>query len=423
MVRVALFVLVVTYTCWGASLDAWGENWPRFRGPNGTGVAAAQFPHQWTSADYSWKTELPGIGHSSPVIWGSQLFIQSADPDSATRYLVSVSTTDGSIMWKQEFPSAPFPIHTRSSFASTTPAVDEERVYAAWASPTDTHLVALDHRGKIVWQRELGPLSCQHGFGCSPIVVDDLVILNLSQEPAKENADAATPGPSQILAVDRRTGETRWTTPRESKVMSYSVPCLHPRGDGQWDLIGCSTAEGIFALDPLSGAPRWSLPVFEMRTVSSPLSVDGLLIGTTGSGGGGNYVVALRPGESPAVAYHVRKQAPYVPTPVAKDGYLYLWSDKGIVTCVRAADGNPLWQERIGGNYSGSPIIAGDALYCIDEEGVVVVLAAAPEFAVLGRIPLEEASRSTPAVGDGKMFFRTYSHLFALSSEKTNGSR
>lgn len=411
-----IFLVAIWFCC---SLDATkAEDWTRFRGPNGSGVSTASFAYQWTDADYAWKAELPGVGHSSPVIWGSQLFIQSAQPDSATRYVVSLNTSDGVIRWKREFPSSPFPIHTRSSFASTTPAVDEERVYVAWASPTETHLMALDHQGQTVWQRELGPLLCQHGFGSSPIVVDDLLIVNLSQEPPKENSDEVTPGPSQILAVDRRTGETRWSTPRESKVMSYSVPCLHPRAGGEFDLIGCSTAEGIFALDPHTGAVRWSVPVFEMRTVSSPVSVDGLVIGTTGSGGGGNYVVAVRTGESPSVAYHVRKQAPYVPTPVAKNGLLFLWSDKGIVTCVRAADGSQLWQERIGGNYSGSPIIAGEALYCIDEEGTVVVLAASEQFALLGRTPLGEASRSTPAVGDGRIYFRTYSHLFALSTEK-----
>ena len=125
----------------------------------------------------------------------------------------------------------------------------------------------------------------------------------------------------------------------------------------------------------------------------------------------------MKPGPNPSLVYEVRKQAPYVPTPVAKDGKVFLWSDKGIVTCIRSTDGEQVWQQRVGGNYSGSPIIAGNQLYCIDEDGVVVVLAAAEEFALLGKTALGEASRSTPAVAGGRLYLRTYTHLFSVGGE------
>ncbi len=153
-----------------------------------------------------------------------------------------------------------------------------------------------------------------------------------------------------------------------------------------------------------------------MRTVSSPVVAGDLVLGTTGSGGGGNYLVAVRPDPEPEVAYRITTQAPYVPTPVVKDDLVFLWYDKGIVSCIRAADGERVWQKRIGGNFSGSPVIAGDRLFCIDDDGVVVVLAASEQFALLARNPLGEPSRSTPAISQGRMYVRTESQLLAIGS-------
>ena len=162
------------------------------------------------------------------------------------------------------------------------------------------------------------------------------------------------------------------------------------------------------------------LPAFP---ASSPILAGDLVLGTTGSGGGGNYVVAVRPGkkvgDKPDVAYEVRKEAPYVPTPVAKGDLLFLWSDKGIVTCVDAKSGEQVWQKRVTGNYSGSPIRVADKLYCMDEAGTVVVIAADREFQEFGRVPLNEESRSTPAVSGGRMYLRTISHLYSLGGKST----
>ena len=243
----------------------------------------------------------------------------------------------------------------------------------------------------------------------------DLVILSLQQR--KPDRDGPSTASSSIVAVDRKSGEIRWQTERLSEVVSYAVPCIYTPPTGDPELICMSTAHGIFSLDPESGEENWAIDVFDKRTVSSPIVVDGLILGTTGSVAGGNYVVAVQPEPSPELAYEIRRQAPYVPCPVAKDGLLYLWSDKGIVTCVRAATGEQIWQQRVGGNYSGSPIIAGDHLYCIDEDGVVVVLAAAEEFKLLGKNPLGEGSRSTPAVADHRLYLRTFSHLVSIGGK------
>ena len=410
--------MTLLFLAWTAgvlqSLDA--NEWSRFRGPNGSGVApTTEIPAKWTEADYNWRVELPGEGHSSPVIWDDRVFLLSADPETATRYVLCLGVQTGEERWSREFTSESHKIHTRNTFASATPAVDADHVYVAWSTPEKTSFIAFDHEGEIKWDLDLGPFASRHGFGTSPIVFRDLVILSLQQR--KPDRDGPSTASSSIVAVDRKSGEIRWQTERLSEVVSYAVPCIYTPPTGDPELICMSTAHGIFSLDPESGEENWAIDVFDKRTVSSPIVVDGLILGTTGSGAGGNYVVAVQPEPSPELAYEIRRQAPYVPCPVAKDGLLYLWSDKGIVTCVRAATGEQIWQQRVGGNYSGSPIIAGDHLYCIDEDGVVVVLAAAEEFKLLGKNPLGEGSRSTPAVADHRLYLRTFSHLVSIGGK------
>jgi outer membrane protein assembly factor BamB len=180
-----------------------------------------------------------------------------------------------------------------------------------------------------------------------------------------------------------------------------------------------STGEGLFAVNPSNGNTNWAQKVFSMRTISSPQLVSGLIFGTTGSGQGGNYIVALRPGKEPEVAYEIKKEAPYVPTPVALGNLLFLWSDKSIVTCINADDGSKVWQQRVPSvGVSGSPIRIADKIYCVDEAGVVFVIAAAGEFKELGRMELKEECRSTPAVSDGVLYIRTLSKLYSIGGAK-----
>ena len=411
-----LSLLLLTIVCTSAS----AQDWTRFRGPNGSGVSDAKtIPATWTENDYNWVTKLPGIGHSSPVLWGDKIFLLSAEPDSATRYVLCLSASDGSVLWQREYPGEPHHLHARSSYASCTPAVDAEQVYVAWSDPQHTLLRALDHKGNEVWSQDFGPWVSQHGFGTSPIVYDDLVIIGCSQEPSKR-ADSAEPKGSFIVAVDKKSGEIRWRTDRTVDTTSYSVPCVRKNDKGVDELVFLSTAEGFFALDPKTGRENWSMKAFKMRTVSSPVMVGDLIFGTTGSGGGGNYVVAMRPGSTPEIVYEIKKEAPYVPTPIATgDGRLVLWSDKGIVTCVDAASGKQVWQKRVGGvGYSGSPVRVDDKIYCVDEAGTVVVLSAGEQYEELGRVDLKEECRTTPAIADGRMYVRTVSHLYSIGGKK-----
>lgn len=393
------------------------QEWTRFHGPNGSGESeASTIPAAWTEKDINWKVKLPGIGHASPVLWGDKIFVFSADPQTATRYVQCISAGDGSEIWTREYPGVKHHLHTNSSFASATPAVDAERVYLAWSDPEFTRLMALDHAGHEQWTINLGPWVSQHGFGSSPMLYGDLVVVHCSQEDS-QGTDPRQPRESFIVAVDRSTGDIRWKTPRKIVSASYSVPCVRKNEAGQDELVCSSQAEGIFALDPKTGRELWSVPTaFTMRTVSSPLLVNGLIFGSTGKGAGGHYVVAVRPGQRPEVEYEIRRDAPYVPTSVARGHLLFLFEDRlGHVSCVDTTSGEIVWsQPRVGKAFFGSPVRAGDKLFCVDTDGVVICLAAEDEFKELGRTPLGELCRSTPAIAGGRMYVRTVGHLISV---------
>jgi outer membrane protein assembly factor BamB len=392
------------------------QQWTRFRGPNGTGVGQGKnIPIEWTERDYDWKIALPGIGHSSPVVWGDRVFLLSADPDDATRFMLCVDAVTGKIIWQKAYQSTPHHLHTRNTFASGTPTVDEKHVYIAWSTPESATLKAFDHQGNEVWTRDLGTWTSQHGFGSSPIVYQDLVILS-NQQQAQQLDPGQQPGKSYMHAFDRLTGEDRWKTSRTATRVCYSTPCIYQPSTGRPQLLCFSTGDGFYSLDPENGKPNWAVPAFRMRTVNSPIVVGDLVLGGNGSGGGGNYLVALRLGDKPEIVYEVKppRRAPYVPTPIAHDDLVFLFCDRGIVHCIKVTDGSEVWVERVSRGFSGSPIRIDDRIYCIDDEGEVVVLAAEPVFKELARNPLGEGSRSTPAVSGGRMFLRTYSHLISI---------
>ncbi|QDU26426.1 outer membrane biogenesis protein BamB [Anatilimnocola aggregata] len=394
------------------------QEWTRFRGPNGTGESeATTVPGSWTDKDYNWVAQLPGIGHSSPVIWKDKIFLLSADPKTAARHVLCLNSADGKIVWQRDFPGVVHHLHVRSSFASCTPCVDESQVYVAWSDPDHTWFKAFDHDGNEKWSLDLGSWVSQHGFGQSPMIYNDLVIITCSQEASKQ-AGVPEPRESFIVAVDKATGKQRWRKDCVIDTASYSVPTIRKNESGADELVMASTGEGLFAVDPATGKTNWASKVFKMRTISSPQLVSGLIFGTTGSGGGGNYVVAVRPGPTPEIAYEIKKEAPYVPTPVARGNLMFLWSDKGIVTCINAEDGSKVWQQRIGGvGNSGSPIRVNDKIYCVDEAGMMVVLGAGNEYKLHGKMDLKEECRSTPAVSDGRLYIRTLSKLYSIGGK------
>ena len=404
-----------------SALCSSAQEWTRFRGPNGTGISHAKtIPTKITDSDIDWKIELPGSGHSSPVLWGEKLFITTTGDKAGGISVLCVNATNGKMIWKKDFALTPFARHQFNSFASSTPAVDAERVYVVWNEPEHFMLTALDHKGTQTWQRDFGPFVSQHGCGISPIVYEGKVILGNEQDDMKYVKEQTRSGKSFVVAVDAKTGKTIWQTPRNSAVVAYSTPCIYEPKNGKPELIFDSQGHGIYALDPATGKPRWDYEkAFDKRCVSSPLIAGDVIIGTCGTGGGGSYVAAVKAGDatssgSAELAWTMKKSAPYAVTGVALDKLAWLWSDAGIVTCLDTPNGNIRYQERVGGNFFGSPVWIDGRLFCVSTTGELVVLEASDKFNVLHRYALNELCHSTPAVALGRLFIRTEKHLFSI---------
>jgi len=389
--------------------------WTRFRGPNGTGISPATgLPVKWTEADYNWKVKLPGTGHSSPVLWGDKLFITCGDRETAQRIILCLKAADGSTLWERRYESKTHAVNQANSYASSTPALDADNLYVYWTTREEITLVALDHDGKEVWRRTFGEFISEHGSGASPIVLDDLVILPNDQE-----------GNSSLIAVDRKTGADRWSIPRTTNKAAYGTPTvLLPEG-GPPELILLCNGEGATSLDPKTGQLNWQLKdAFALRVVLSPVVGSGLVFGSCGVGGIARRFVAIQPGSKkdgrePKIVWEQTKAIPYVPTPIAKDGLLFLWTDNGVVRCLRAATGEQLWEGRLQDLFYGSPVWAEGRLYCISRKGIVHVVAASPDkFEALAANPLGEGSHATPAIARGTLYLRTFSHLISIGGKK-----
>jgi outer membrane protein assembly factor BamB len=284
-----------------------------------------------------------------------------------------------------------------------------------WASEDQINVAALTHEGKQVWKKPLGAFKSQHGPGVSPMLHKDMVIIANDQD-----------GESFLVALDTKTGEQKWKTPRKSGNAAYSVPCIMEVA-GKPQLILTCTATGVSAVDADTGTPLWSVEdLFKQRVVSSPVLAGDLILSQCGQGGGGTRFVAVRPGSSdgkPAkLEYDVSKGIPYVTTPVVYNERVYMVTDGGVAVCLKAADGAVVWQERITVNgrnaaFFGSPVCVNGVVYAITRSGEVVVFKTGDKFELLSINPLGEASHATPAVSGGKMYLRTTNHLISIGGK------
>ena len=398
--------------------SASAQEWTRFHGPNGQGVSSLKsFPAEWSEENIVFKAELPGIGHSSPVLWGEKVFLLSADPETAERYVLCLDANSGKILWQHDYKSVTHKLHLRSSYASCTPVVDEDIVIFAWSDPQHTWVKAYSHDGNPLWTKDLGTWASQHGFGTSPVIYKNKILLNASQANNKL-PEGIDPGESYFYAFEKESGEIIWKTPRGTASASYSVPAIYKGVNGD-EIICSNTVDGMYSLNPETGEENWAVKAFDKRTVSSPLFSGGHIFGSTGSGGGGNYVAAIKPGKEPVVSYKLDRSAPYVPTSVCLDELMFCFYDKGILSCLDTKTGEVYYQKRLDCAFSGSAIRVGGKLFCVDEEGIVHVIAASKEFKVLAKNPLGEDCRSTPAVSGGRMYIRTYSQLICVGAKKS----
>ncbi len=410
------------------------SDWPRWRGQSGAGAGGSQqFPHQWADRDWAWTASLPGQGHASPVVWRQQIYTASADEAAARRFVSCHATGNGRLLWQREIPGAIEPHHAQNSSASGSVTVDGTGVYWLWATKEQLRCEAFSHDGDPLWHADLGAYASEHGFGASAAAWRDRLIIPIEHD-----------GPSAIVALDTKTGREQWRLPRETARTAYSTPLViepsNPARSGDALVVLASMAHGLTGIDPATGVVRWERRCFPKRTVSSPVMAGPLVLGTCGEGGGDNTLVAVRPAAiatakqddrdatgkplEPEIAYQLdRSVAPYVPTPVCAGERLYLWGDRGVVTCVEATQGTVLWRGRVGGVYSASPIVVGGSVINVSAEGEVVVIAEGEAFEVLGRTPLGEPCRATPAVAGGRMFFRSVGRLYALDATTADASR
>jgi outer membrane protein assembly factor BamB len=405
---------------WAVSTDLSAANWPRFRGPNGTGVAADKdVPIEFSDTkNVLWKTPIIGVGHSSPIVWGDRLFLETA-PDVTQRQLVCVDTTNGKILWSKSIAGGAAHVHKKSSHASSTPATDGERVYAAFWDGQHIFLTAFDFAGKQLWRRDLGSFTSQHGAGASPVVWQDKVFFNFDQDRGQ---DQGQDNPTAIMAFDAKTGKPLWEKKREGFRTCYSTPFVIEKPGVPAELIVGSTA-GVTSYNPQTGAENWNWAWkhigMPLRTVGSPIAGDGLIFAAGGDGNGSRHTVALKPGPKAAVVWEKNKGKflPYVPTMLVQGEHLYFVSDSGVATCYVAKTGEEVWSRNLSDSFTSSPVLIDGKVYAANELGDVYVFPAEPTFKQLARNKLGEKIVASPAVANNRLYIRGENNLFCIGKK------
>ncbi len=405
------FLVVAICLVIGSNIVHGDENWLRFRGPNGTGVSNLQgLPTEWKESDYEWSVTLDGKGHSSPVVYNDYLFVTSGFEDGR-RSVICLDALTGKQRWSDTITLDPNRLHKKNSYCSSSPATDGERVYVAEADASHVIVNAYTLNGEKVWTRDLGEYVSSHGFGPSPILHKGLVILPRDQD-----------GSGSVVALDAKTGKTKWTSDRSGTVAAYSTPMVIEL-NGQEQLVVINGATGLAGIDLSTGRQLWESGKLPERPVASPVFGNGLLLATCGSGGRGKYMVAVDPldhkEEKASVKIERKKLLPYVPTPVIKDQYVYFWNDDGTVCCLdmKGDFTDEVWRQRVGGNYSGSPVLVDGKIYCISESGEVKVVDASPTFRQYDGGNLGDNSHCTPAIANGRMYLKGFHKLVCLKAK------
>ena len=281
-----LAVVFITSFCTAA-------DWPRFRGPNGAGIAEEKLPVSWTEKEIAWKADLPGTGHSSPIIVDGRVFVTAADPKTGQRFVLCVSLKDGKTLWKKDSNAKTYRTHARNSMATSTPTADSERVYCLWTTPQAVQVVAYTHAGEVAWEADLGPYKGNHGAGVSPILVEGVLIVPNEQDNG-----------GSVIGLNAKTGKQLWNLPRKGKNATYSTPCVfEPKGQPAQVLLTNWTL-GVTSLDPKTGKENWSVSILDTttqeRAIASPILAGDLVLATSGFVTGKKEFVAMRIGSDSA---------------------------------------------------------------------------------------------------------------------------
>ncbi len=386
--------------------------WTRFRGTDGMGMESrVDKQGNWDASQYQWDIALPGVGHSSPVVWGSTIFVTSADDGQDLGHVMAVDELEGKILWQKEFEVGDLTMHVDNNQASVTPAVDESQLYVIWYTREKTRLMALSHQGELQWDSEFGGIEAKHGGGSSLVLTDKYVVFTREQEEGSSFR-------STWVAVDKVTGKTAWELEREiSQRNSFSTPLLVQNDRNESQLIYTSEAHGFTGVDPENGQVLWeNKGLLTHRVVASPVFSQGLVLGCR-KGQAMALEVDLNSHEvAPEPRYTLPPNlSPYVPTPLVFEDLLFLCLDNGSVACVRFATGELIWKERPAGPLYGSPVCVNGILYILSKAGKFMAIRASEEYELLGIQELGEGCFSTPVMGASGMVLRSFSRLRLLS--------
>ncbi len=391
-----------------------GENWPQFRGPDGQGHAdATQLPLAWSETEHvRWKTPIHDRGWSSPVVWGDQIWLTTATPEGKELYAICVDAQSGRIVHDLKVFDVENPADTRqyNSFASPTPVIERGRVYLSFGSYGTACLDTAN--GKVLWQRR--DLPCNHfrGPGASPILFENLLILDFDGFDFQ-----------YLVALDKQTGETIWKTDRTVDYgttdgdlkKSFSTPLVIEAGGRLQMISACSKA--ALAYDPRTGKELWRIRFKEFSSAARPVFGDGLLFINTGFGKA--ELLAVRPeGDGDLtqsnIVWKQTKSIGSKPSPVFVDGLLYQVHDAGVASCIDAKTGKEVWSKRLGGDFSASPISAAGRVYFCDENGKTTVVKAGRKYAELAVNSLDDGCKASPAVAGQALILRTKTALYRI---------
>lgn len=399
-------LVLIGIICWAQS--ALAENWPQLRGPRGDGTSTeTNVPLQWsTTQNVKWKTPLPGEGHSSPVVWAGSVFVTTAD-EAGDRNLVRLDAASGKIVWQKKVASAPKEsMHRENNSASSTPATDGTRVVTSFQVGDRVDLRCFDFDGKQLWAVQPLRFDGEHGYGYSPIFYKDLVIFDCRQE-----------GEAALLALDKRTGHIRWQAAPGNKRISHVTPLLISYGN-QTQLI-VSGSDETRSFNPDTGQPIWWCKGPSDVAVAGLAFGDGMVFATAGYPDRTRTAVRVN-GRGDVtkshVAWSLRRQVTYVPSPVFHSGHFYSVIDEGMLCCFNAKTGQSTWEHRLGGRYRSSLLLAGGRIYATNDKGQTTVFEAdQQQFRQLASNHLNELCYATPAISNGRIFVRTGEHLFCIA--------
>ena len=417
MDRLRRLILTGQAMCAVLCLTAWlsaGDRWPQFRGPTGQGYAPADavLPERWSETrNVVWRCGIPGHGHSSPVVWDSQIWVTTATPDGQALGAVGVDASTGEILHELVLfrPNRPEDIHEDNSYASPTPVIEEGRLYCHFGrygtACVDTET------GKTLWTNNELVIDHQGGPGSSPVSFDDLIIVNC------DGADA-----QYTVALDKQTGAIRWKRPRSAPYRDDPVThrafatSLLIEWDGRPQLIS-PAADQLHAYDPRTGEELWHVRYTGFSTVPCPAFADGIVVFCTGYFNPEMWGVRVD-GQGDVTESHVawrfRGAVSDTPSPTIVNGRVYVVSNTGVGTVVDLSSGDRVSRFRLGGNYSASPLVAGGRLYFCDESGRTKIVEAVDKPRVIASNRLEGPMKASPAVLGNAIILRTDKALYRI---------